>query len=160
MKLDARQLVAPLVATLVLVLTLRQTVSAVKSWGAWQPRPRSQARAEDPYAFLDRELGRTQTAPPVANLRDPFDFGAGRVVAVRTVRTTTPPSPPPAPRPVLTSIVWDNDPRATIRYDGRDFSVRENSLFADFRVASITSNQVVLERAGSPVVLTLRPKGD
>jgi len=65
--------------------------------------------------------------------------------------------PPP---PVLTSIIWDSDPRATLRYDGRDFSVRENSLFADFRVTSITSTQVVLERNGEPLVLTLRSKGD
>jgi hypothetical protein len=61
--------------------------------------------------------------------------------------------------PLLTSIVWDADPRATIRYDGHDYSVRENSLFADFRVKSISRTEVVLERGGQPLGLTLRSKG-
>jgi hypothetical protein len=64
------------------------------------------------------------------------------------------------PKPTLTSIVWDADPRATVRYEGNDYSVRANSLFADFRVTSITANQVVLDRNGEQIVLTLNPKGE
>jgi len=63
-------------------------------------------------------------------------------------------------RPQLTAILWDADPRAMIRYDGRDYTVRENSLFAEFRVASITKSNVTLERNGSPIVLSLRPRGE
>jgi hypothetical protein len=61
---------------------------------------------------------------------------------------------------VLTSIVWDNDPRATVRWEGRDYSVRENSLFADFRVTGIRRDQVVLERGGERLVLRLPQKGE
>jgi hypothetical protein len=71
--------------------------------------------------------------------------------------------PPPAPvpeEPTLTAIIWDQDPRATVRWDGRDFSVRENSLFADFTVKSIRPTEVVLERGGQQVVLRLAKKGD
>jgi len=61
---------------------------------------------------------------------------------------------------VLTTIVFDADPRATVRWDGRDYSVRAGALFADFRVVSITRDQVVLDHAGESVVLKLPRKGD
>ena len=73
------------------------------------------------------------------------------------VRPTTTPSAAP---PVLTAIIFDNDPRATIRYDGRDYPVRVNSLFADFRVVRIAADEVVLDRAGETLVLKLPSKGD
>lgn len=168
MRFDIRQFFAPLVAVLVLALTVTQTVSAVKSAGVWQSRGKGSTIAPvDPYAVLDAELMRTQTQPPLAEMRDPLGYAGTRVAVntgprvprpTKTVATT--PAIPIAPRPVLTSIIWDNDPRATIRYDGRDFSVRENSLFADFKVSKITSTQVVLERRGAPMVLSLRSKGD
>jgi hypothetical protein len=59
--------------------------------------------------------------------------------------------------PVLTSIVWDADPRATIRFNGRDYSVRQAALFDDYRVVSITRDQVVLDRLGESLVLRLAP---
>ena len=162
MKLDAKILVPPLVAALVLVLTLQLTMSALKISGAWKGKPRgAQPRPPDPYGRLDVLLSRSTIDPPPDGLRDPFAYGGPRPT-VATARPVAPRIlvPPPPPRPVLTSIIWDNDPRATIRYNERDFSVRVNSLFADFRVKTITSTQVVLERGGEPLVLTLRSKGD
>jgi hypothetical protein len=118
-------------------------------------------RAEDPYARLDQALSKPLLIAPPERARNPFAFGGAPVQVA--VNPTTKPRPRPVPvapeRPVLTSIVWDNDPRATIRYRDKDFSVRQNSLFADFRVASISSSQVVLDRNGEPLVLTLR-KGE
>jgi hypothetical protein len=150
----------------VLVLTLQQTLSALRSSGVWRETPkRTTPRLPDPYASLDQVLARPLLAYDPQRRRDPFGFA----VVVRSTAPVTRPAPqvavvpqppPPPPRPVLTSIVWDNDPRATIRYNNRDFSVRENSLFAEFRVRSITSTEVVLDRNGEPVVLTLRPKGE
>ena len=163
MKLDARVLLAPLLAVVLLVLTVRQTSEALKSSGAWRRPASSAARPVDPYARLDRILGQSQGEPDRA-LRDPFSFGAAPVAEQTRPRQGTPrvQPPPPPPRPVLTSITWSNDrdPRATIRYNGRDYSIRVNSLFADFRVTNITSSQVFLERNGEPMVLTLRSKGD
>jgi hypothetical protein len=162
MKLDPRMLVAPLVAILVLGLTTYRTFGALRNSGMWQPKPKTPAiRAEDPYARLDLTLSKPLLVAPADRARNPFVFGAAPVqVAVRPATTPRPKPVVVAPeRPVLTSIVWDADPRATIRYRQKDFSVRQNSLFADFRVASITNTQVVLDRNGEPLVLTLR-KGD
>ncbi|HET7225678.1 MAG TPA: hypothetical protein VFK69_08155, partial [Candidatus Eisenbacteria bacterium] len=66
----------------------------------------------------------------------------------------------PAPQPVLTAIVWDADPRATVHWNGRDYSVHVNSLFDEFRVRSITQTQVVLERGNESLVLELPRKGE
>jgi hypothetical protein len=41
-----------------------------------------------------------------------------------------------------------------------DYSVRTNTLFADFRVVSITAQWVVLDRGGESLVLRLPVKGD
>ena len=161
MRIDLKKLLAPAVGALVFLVTLQQTLSALKSSGAWQPRPRAtHAKPPDPYARLDLILARPLLGYPPER-RDPF----GTPVPLSSPVAHTPGPPPtplsPAgPQPVLTSIIWDSDPRATIRFNDRDFSVRENSLFADFRVKTITSRQVVLEREGEPLVLTLRLKGE
>ena len=161
MKIDVERLVPPLLAALVLLFTLNATFAALKKSGTWSTHTRGAvARVEDPYAALDRELARPPSGPPLDQLRDPFAYQA----APRPISVRSGPMPPPKPAapeaPVLTAIIWDNDPRATIHYDHRDFSVRENSLFADFRVTRITSTQVVLARNGEPMVLTLRSKGE
>jgi hypothetical protein len=57
---------------------------------------------------------------------------------------------------VLTAIVADNDPRAVIRYEDRNFTVKAGDLFADFRVVSITASEVVLESNGQRYVLRTR----
>lgn len=160
MKLDLRPWLAPLFAVVLLGVTMKQTGDALRTSGTWPHRAHSApARPPDPYARLDRVLDRGAARTETRGLRDPFQFGPAPRPAVARSAPAALPAAEPLP-PVLTSIIWDSDPRATLRYDGRDFSVRENSLFADFRVTSITSTQVVLERNGEPLVLTLRSKGD
>lgn len=165
MKTDARVLIAPLLAVLILVLTVRQTSDALKSSGAWRRATIRTAPPPDPYAQLDRILGQDQPKVDGARLRDPFAFGHAPVATQPRPHPTHPrpqPPPPPPPKPVLTSLTWagDQDPRATIRYNGRDYSVGVNSLFADFRVTRITRSQVFLDRNGEPMVLTMRSKGE
>ncbi len=164
MKLTARDLIVPLIAALVLVLTLQQTLGALRDSGSWRTRSRApRVIPEDPYSRVDALFDPRGALPTADGMRNPFAFGVARVTSVvqgghTVVRAQR--APPPPPKPTLTSIIWDNDPRATVRYDGRDFSVRVNSLFADFRVKSITANQVILDRNGETIVLALRSKGD
>jgi len=165
MKLDARMLIAPLLAVLILVLTVRQTSEALKSSGAWRRPALNVVRPVDPYARLDYVLGQEQPSIDPARLRDPFSYGRAPVSTQPRpvpVRPRPTPPPPPPPQPVLTSITWanDQDPRATVRYNGRDYSIGVNSLFSEFRVVSITRSQLVLDRNGERIVLTLRSKGD
>lgn len=167
MKIDARALFVPLVAAAVLALMIQQTAGALKDSGSWKPPAHVRiARPEDPYTRIDNVLGTKATPLPAEGLRNPFVFGSGRSAATGTgpVKPTKTPVAltPAAPlRPTLTSIISsDSDPRATVRYDGRDFSVRVNSLFADFSVRSITASEVVLDRGGETIVLSLRSKGE
>ena len=109
-------------------------------------------------------------APPLVLLRDPFGYGASTPVVSHPERRPRRPNPgpvavvpAPAPepeQPTLTAIIWDEDPRATVRWNGRDFSVRQNSLFDDFVVKHIGPDQVVLERGGQELVLRLVKKGE
>ena len=164
MRLDPKSLIGPAIALIVLLGVVQQTSSALKSSGAWRARPARAIAPNDPYAVLDQALARPLLSTPT-QARDPFGYTppAPRPVAVRGPTTPTrvePVVPAPPPRPVLTSIIFDADPRATVRYNGRDYSVRENSLFAEFRVTSITASQVVLDHNGESLVLVLRPKGE
>jgi len=161
MKIDPKMLVAPAIALVVLIVTLSQTLGALRSSGSWRTRARGpRVMATDPYARLDYLLAQRPTDEIPKDVRNPFRyFSVAPPVAVRPADRRRPVLVVPE-KPILTAIVWDNDPRATIHFDGRDFSVRENSIFADFRVRSISNAQVVLERNGSPLVLTLRSKGD
>lgn len=162
MKIDPKMLVPPAIAMVVLVVTLSQTLGALKSSGSWRTRPRGpRVVATDPYARLDYLLAQRPSDETPKDVRNPFRYYT--IAPPVAVRPTDPRRPVVVARekpPVLTAIVWDNDPRATIHFDGRDFSVRENSIFADFRVRSISNAQVILERNGAPLVLTLRSKGD
>ena len=168
MKIDARALFVPLVALAVLVLTIQQTIGALKDSGSWkQPTHTHTVTPEDPYTRIDNMLGAPASRVATEFVRNPFVFGAGRSAAsitgtgpAKLVKPTLAVTPPAAPKPTLTSIVWDSDPRATVRYDGKEFSVRANSLFADFSVRSITATQVVLDHNGESIVLSLRSKGD
>jgi len=161
MRIDPKALVSPIVAAALLLLCLNQTMGALKTAGSWRRTSAAQIRPEDPYANLDRAISRPFLDAPEAGLRDPFYYAAARpVVATGPVRPGPRPTPAPPPRPVLTSIIFDEDPRATIRYNDREFSVRQNTLFADFRVRRISATEVVLERNGEPLLLRLRPKGD
>jgi len=165
MNLTPRQLILPIIAIGVLALTLQQTIAALHASGSWRPRLRAvRLRTEDPYSRVDDVLGQNHPQLTTSQLRNPFAFGGVRG-AIPGSTSTQPRNPrhsvpPPAPKPSLTSIIFDSDPQATVRYDGHDFSVHVNSLFADFRVQSITATNVVLDRNGQRIVLTLRPKGD
>ena len=160
MKLDAKNLVAPLVALVVLALVLNITLAALRTSEVWnRARVAFRPAKSNPYERLDLALATPPNARGVTVLRDPFTFGAVAII-INTPRLHKPLKPAPPPQPVLTSIVWDADPRATIRWNSRDYSVRANSLFADFRVVSITAQQVVLERGGENLVLRLPVKGE
>ena len=165
MKLEPRNLIVPIVAVIVLALTLQQTVAALRASGSWQHVVRKPAaRAEDPYTRVDNLFAKSLAPLAADRMRNPFVFVSSRPAppAGATPRPVKPQVVAPAapPRPALTSIIWDSDPRATLRYDGKEFSVRANSLFADFSVRSITATEVILDHNGETIVLGLRSKGD
>ncbi len=160
MKLDANTVAPPIAAVAILLLILTQTREALNLSGAWRKASAAAAAAPSPFAGLEHDLA--ASIPPRTDVaRDPLR-GAAPAVAVVTGPRRPLPSAKPAPpaAPVLTSIIFDADPRATLRWDGRDYSVRPGGLFADFRVLSITREQVVLERAGESVVLRLPKRGE
>jgi hypothetical protein len=65
------------------------------------------------------------------------------------------PADAPAPAaPVVTAIVTDNDPRALVRWKGREWTIRPGGLFDEFVVRSITRDQVTLLRGSETLVLT------
>jgi hypothetical protein len=76
---------------------------------------------------------------------------------VRPVKVVANAAPPV---PILTAIVWDNDPRALVHWKDRDWTVREGGLFDEFLVVSITRDQVSLRRGDATLVLQRRNLGD
>ena len=162
MRLDLARLLGPLVAALVLVLILQQTLGALRAGGVWGQRRTTVAPPASPFARIEGLLAPAASQPP-ATSRDPFAFG--RAPAPVVTRKPAAPRPAPVPvapeRPVLTSIVWlESNPSATLRWNGRDYPVQTNTLFDEFRVQSITRNQVTLVRGGETLVLQLPKKGD
>jgi len=162
LRIEARSLVAPLLAVAILVLVFLQTQRAMQRSGAWRTRAASLARAnaQDPYTALDRSIADAQKHPQSGALRDPFAYGATPVAATGPVRPRKPVVPPPPPRPQLTAIVWDADPRALVHWNDRDYTIRTNDLFDVFRVVSISREQVVLQRGSESVVLKRPNQGD
>lgn len=162
MKIDFRGLLAPLLALVALVMVISVTVASLRDSGAWAKRParRTTAPPESPYARLDRELGRISQSGPADNLRDPFAYGGVSVAQVAHSVRPKPVKPVPPPEPVLTAIIWDNDPRALVHWGDRDFTVRSGDQFAEFRVISIARDQVVLDHRGVPKTLRRPIKGD
>ena len=152
MNFNLKLLFAPLIAIAVLAVIGMQTADALKRSGAWRRGPRREGTSVDPYARLDAQLAAHRPPVSAANLRDPFSY-ARAPVAVQHVRTR-PVVPAALPRPVLTAILQgDNDPTALVHYNDRDYTIKRGSLFADFRVLSITADQVVLDRGGQRLVL-------
>ena len=150
-KINLRTVLPPLAAAILLAMTLSQTWAALRQAGAWGADARARAERTNPYAVLDGQL--TKQPSQVEDMRNPFAF-----VERRAPSRPRPQRPAPAPEPVvlkpqLTAIIFDSDPRALITYDGRNYTVRENSLFADFRVVRITLDEVVLEQNGVSSVL-------
>ena len=160
MKLDASKVGTPAAAVLILLLIVTQMQEALRLSGAWQKARAEAAATPSPFALLEQRLA--MPPPPSAVIRrDPLRAPEATTIA-RTgpVRPVKPTQPAPPPAPVLTSIIFDADPRATVRWDSRDYSVRPGGLFADFRVTSITRDQVVLDHGGQSVVLRLPTRGE
>ena len=162
MRLDLARLLGPLVAALILVLIVQQTLGALRVGGVWGQRRTTAAPPASPYARIEGLLA-PAAGDTTATTRDPFVFGRAQAsVAARRPAAARPATAPVAPaRPVLTSIVWlESNPSATLRWNGRDYPVQTNTLFDEFRVQSITRNQVTLSRGGETLVLQLLKKGD
>jgi hypothetical protein len=154
MRLDPVRWLGRMLALVLLVLVVQQTVVAVGSSGVWS-RQRPAATPSNPYGELERLLAADEGAGVAPVARDPFAFGRApaRAVPQRPAAVGRTPNTPP---PVLSAIFWDDDPRAILRWNGRDYAVRADSLVGGFRVARITAQQVILERGTETLVLTVR----
>lgn len=161
MRLDPVRIFGWLLALLLLALVMQQTAGALHASGVWA-RPRREAPAASPYAGLERMLGTARRGPAEAAQRDPFAFGRATAPAPERPAAIRRPVKAAEPaRPQLTAIVWvENNPSATIRWNGKDRTVQVNTLFDEFRVRGITRDQVILERGGESLVLQLPRKGD
>jgi hypothetical protein len=161
MKLDARSLIAPLIAVLSLVLVTQRTVDALHRAGLWSgPGRSSVVRNDDPYARLDQAIARSAAPPPASSTRDPFSYVYAQVAVSHHVPRSHEPVVPPPPPPLITAIIWDNDPRALIRLNGHEYTVRSGAQFADYRVIAITRDQVTLDQHGTILVLNRTLKGE
>jgi hypothetical protein len=151
MSVDLRNALPGVIAVVFLVVIGVQTRDALKRSGAWT-RARGAVVHVDPYANLDRQLETMSRATVPTGLRDPFTF-AGTGLPAPPVDTGASRPRPRQPDPVLTAIVADQDPRAVILYEGRNYSVKTGDLFAEFRVMSVTRDEVVLDGGGRSLVL-------
>lgn len=150
----------PLVALAVLAAAGAQTVAALRVTGAFGWQTEVVPVAVPPaYESVNRALDRRDPRLTLAAVRDPFTTRAPvarvRIPAVRSVERVAPPA-----LPILTAIVWDNDPRALVHWKDRDWTVREGGLFDEFVVLSITRDQVNLRRGDATLVLQRRNPGD
>ena len=163
---DPGSLVTPIVAIALFAIVAFQTVGALRASGAWsgvfeKRSATAVARPEDPFTPIGALLERPQPDLPAGPMRDPFTLGAAPTSVVSHAPVARKSVTPAAPaRPVLTAIVWDNDPRAIIRWQGHDFTVHAGALFAEFQVAAITRDQVTLNRGTETIVLQRKPQGD
>lgn len=160
MNRDIGRFLSPAFAVLVFAFVLWQTLGALQAAGVWRfgARPAA-APAADPLASLDAHIARALHSEFAGAARDPFGYGAAAApAAAGTTPAPRRPAPPPAPAaPVLTAIIYDADPRALVRWDGREYSIRAGSLFAEFEVVSIARDQVVLKRGSESLVLRRQP---
>ena len=166
MNRDLGWLLTPVVALVLLALVAFQTVDGLRASGAWsgawdKHATAPVARPEDPFTPIGVLIGQPQPALPAVPLRDPFTIGAARAPVVSAAPIVhRPVVPPPPPRPVLTAIVYDADPRALVRWKGHDWTVRPGGLFDEFQVTSITRDQVTLSRGSETIVLQRKAQGD
>jgi hypothetical protein len=159
MSFDRRGALTVAMAVLFLLFIVFQTRDALRRSGAWT-RAQSSGVRVDPYANLDRQLEARSRVAPQAAARDPFSFAGGAPAIVPMDSGEAPPRPR-RPDPVLTAIVSDEaDPRALIRYEDRNYSVKAGDLFAEFMVVSVTRDEVVLDGGGRSLVLRRPGKGD
>lgn len=160
MRLDRKVLPGLIAALVALLLISLETADAHRKAVSSEVDPVARPQVDDPIPDLERRLAALDPAPTLASLRDPFRFEDERT-AVRVLskarRQADPPRP--APDPVLTAIIWDNDPRASIRWNGRDYIVKVNSQVSDYKVVTIGREQVRLAHAEESLVLRLQGKG-
>ena len=152
----------PLVALAVLVAIGTQTVGALRVTGAFGWQTGALPVAVPPaYESVNRALDRRDPRLTLTAVGDPFTGRAPVVVRMPPWSPKIAPhvAPPPA-LPILTAIVWDNDPRALVHWKDRDWTVREGGLFDEFLVVSITREQVSLRRGDATLVLQRRNPGD
>ena len=151
----------PLVAIAVLITAGTQTVAALRVTGAFGWQTDAVPVAVPPaYEAVNRALDRHDPRLALAAVRDPFTARLMAAVRppVRPVKVVANVAPPELP--ILTAIVWDNDPRALVHWKDRDWTVREGGLFDEFLVVSITRDQVSLRRGDATLVLQRRNLGD
>lgn len=161
MNVNLKPIFAPLIALAILAVVGLQTTDALRHSGTWGAGRRpARTAAPDPYARLEAQLSAPAAELALASLRDPFSYRLAPVTAVHI--PARPYVPPPPPKPVLTAIVHDSDgdPRALIRYQNRNYTVKSGDSFADFRIISITAEQVILDRNGERIVLHRPTKGE
>ena len=166
MNRDIGALLTPVVAIALFGVVALQTMQALRASGAWDGALQASAAAPapsaaDPFSPLGALLVRPQPELPAGPLRDPFTLGGAPAPTPSARPIVRKPAAPPAPaRPVLTAIVWDNDPRAIVRWQGRDLTVRSGGLFDEFQVVDITRDHVTLTRGTETIVLERKPQGD
>ena len=161
MNRDIRAVLVPLLALVGFALVVAQTLSALRTAGIWTRGPHGHAAlTADPLAGVDALLADGGSARDTL-ARDPFGLLVARAAApVRRVVARRPIAPPAPERPLLTAIVFDADPRALLRWKGRDWTVRPGGLFDEFQVIAITRDQVTLRQGDQTLVLTRKPQGD
>ena len=162
MNREIGRFLAPFLALALMALVVTQTMHSLQEAGVWRFGARKAfVPPADPLASLDGLLTRAQAPTFSGASRDPFGYG---LVATRPggdrliVRRPVVPRPPPLP--VLTAIVFDADPRAVVRWEGREFMIRPDGIFAEFVVESITRDQVILQRGPEKIVLRRKPQGE
>jgi hypothetical protein len=164
MKRDPALWLPPLVALFVLFaigIQLRSALGVSGAFGSGSRQPGPQLSQE--YVTLDAILSRARADRAPEGVRDPF-----KSVVVqgdnhpRPTKKAPVESPRPAvpSQPILTAILYDNDPRALLRWKDRDWTVRQGGLFDEFQVVTISRTQVTLRRGAETVVLLRRNPGD
>ena len=139
-------------------LVASQTLAGLGVTGAfgWRVAP-VRVEVHAAYRAIEGALEHRDHAPRPGTLRDPFLYS--RVVAASSgpsrPRTGTTPARAQT-APLLTAIVWDDDPRALVRWNSREWTIREGGLFDEFQVVRISRDQVTLRR-GEATLLLKRP---
>ncbi len=161
MNRDIGLIVRTILALALFAFVALQTTGALHASGAWSTGGHAPAAASppDPVAPVEALLAGPEPAMSVS-VRDPFQIGARPAPVAIAGQPVRKPVPPPAPVPVLTAIVWDADPRALVRWQGRDWTVRPGGLFDVFQVSSITRDEVTLSRGSETLVLRRKAQGD
>ncbi len=168
MNRDPGTWVSPLVALVVLAIAVTQTLGALGVTGAFGWRSAGpRAAVPLPYLAVERAIDRRDPHFTFEDMHDPFVFSHPDPDAHgddppprRRPKVVVPVVPVVQPVPVLTAILWDNDPRALVRWQGREWTVRAGGLFDEFQVVSITRDQVTLRRGDSALVLARRNPGE